>query len=100
MCAPEVARVSEGAVTGDALTLPLVEGVQGVRVVAGLPAAGVEVTPLIEALQHVLPLCIRDLSTSRNKNILVTFIMNDCFKFGLRNVVLTFDGPPLGERTN
>lgn len=64
---PVVPRVSQGAVAGDAFTLPLVEGVQGVRVVTGLPASSVQVTPLIETLQHVLPLCIRDLSVNQSK---------------------------------
>lgn len=53
---PVVPRVPQGAVAGDALALPLVEGVQGVRVVAGPPAASVQVAPLVETLQHVLPL--------------------------------------------
>ncbi len=58
MCVPVVPCVSQGAVAGDAFALSLVEGVQGVRVVTGFPATGVQVTPLIKTLQHVLPLCI------------------------------------------
>lgn len=68
MCVPVVSCVSQGAVAGDALALSLVEGVQGVGVVSGLPAPGAQVTPLIEPLQHVLPLCIRDLSTKQSKS--------------------------------
>lgn len=67
LCVPVVPRVSQGAVAGDAFALPLVEGVQGVRVVTGLPASSVQVTPLIEALQHVLPLCVRDLPVNQAK---------------------------------
>lgn len=37
---PVVAGVPQGSVAGDTLALPLVEGVQGVRIVAGPPAAG------------------------------------------------------------
>lgn len=54
--APVVAGVPQGSVAGDTLALPLIEGVQGVRIVAGLPAAGTQVTPLIKTIQHVLPL--------------------------------------------
>lgn len=58
---PVVSGVFQGSVAGDAFALPLVEGVQRVRVVAGLPAPRVQVTPLIKTLHHVLPFCIRDL---------------------------------------
>lgn len=61
VCVPVVASVPQGAVAGDAFALPLVEGVQRVRVVAGSPAPGVQVAALVEALQHVLPLGIGDL---------------------------------------
>lgn len=69
VCVPGVTCVSEGAVAGDPLALPLVEGVQGVGVIARLPAASVQVAPLVEALQHVLPLCIRHLSIQQEKKI-------------------------------
>lgn len=55
---PVVSSVSQGSITGDAFTLSLVESVQSVRVVSRLPAPSAQVTPLIKALQHVLPLCI------------------------------------------
>lgn len=58
VCVPEVSGISKGTVAGDAFTLPLVEGVQRVRVIAGFPAAGVQITPFVETVQHVLPLCI------------------------------------------
>lgn len=71
VCVPVVSCVSQGAVAGDAFALSLVEGVQGVRVVARLPASSAQVTPLIKTFQHVLPLCIRDLSIhqSETKNV-------------------------------
>lgn len=65
MFLPVVARVPQGSVAGDALALPLVEGVQGVGVVTGLPAPSAQVTSLIKSFQHVLPLRIRNLSSSR-----------------------------------
>lgn len=63
---PVVSCVSQGSVAGDAFTLSLVEGVQGVRVVTRLPASSAEVTSLIKTLQHVLPLCIRNLSSNQS----------------------------------
>lgn len=62
---PVVARVSQCSVAGDTFALSLVEGIQRVRIVAGLPAPSVQVTPLIKALQHVLPLLIGNLENSQ-----------------------------------
>lgn len=77
VCVPEVTRISEGAVAGDALTLPLVEGVQGVRVIARLPAASVQVTALVETLQHVLPLSVRDLSIKQEEKCIFVMFFYD-----------------------
>lgn len=70
---PVVPRVSQGPVAGDALALSLVEGVQGVRVVAGPPAPSAQVASLIKTLQHVLPLRIRNLSIDQPVNLVVFF---------------------------
>lgn len=90
VCVPEVACISEGAVAGDAFALPLVEGVQGVRVIARLPAASAQVTPLVETLQHVLPLCIRDLSTRQEIKYITVVVFYDWGTFGVRATTLPY----------
>lgn len=89
VCVPGVTCISEGAVAGDTLALPLVEGVQGVWVIARFPAASVQVAPLVEALQHVLPLCIRNLSIQQErKYISIVHFFNEWSKLGVRNTTL------------
>lgn len=56
---PVMAGVADSAVTGDPLALPLVKGMEPVRVLAALPPPGAQVPPLFKLIPKVVPVRVR-----------------------------------------
>lgn len=52
---PVVAGVTDGTVTGHPLALPLVKGMEPVRVLSALPLPSAQVSPLFKLIPQVVP---------------------------------------------
>lgn len=64
-----MARVRDGPVAGDALALPLVEGIQLIGIVTHAPLLGIQVPPLIKLVPQVVPVSFQNLCDGNGKSV-------------------------------